>query len=90
MALDTAQNRRAAGGVPFLPLGLGVTPDVAKGMRWRREAGWSYISSTAGEHCVEFVDESMTRITFGAEQMPRLHFIDEDMSRISFTDESIC
>lgn len=38
----TASDRRAAGGVPFLPLSPGVTPNSAKGFVWRRQAGWGY------------------------------------------------
>lgn len=42
MAIDTAAKRRAAGGVAFLPLGPGVTPDAAKPNTWRQQAAWSY------------------------------------------------
>lgn len=52
MAIDTAEKRRAASGVIFLPWGPGVTPDVAKDAEWRRQAGWSYtieaVVTTAG------------------------------------------
>ena len=42
MSIDTAIKRRSAGGVPFIPLGPGVTPDATKGASWRAQAGWSY------------------------------------------------
>lgn len=42
MAIDTAAKRRSAGGVAFLPLGPGVTPDAAKPVAWRQQAAWSY------------------------------------------------
>jgi hypothetical protein len=42
MAIDTAKKRRAASGVPFVPLGIGVTPDATKPAAWRRQSGWSY------------------------------------------------
>jgi hypothetical protein len=48
MALDTAAKRRSAGGVPFLPLGPGVTPDALAGQAWRQSAGWSYGGILAG------------------------------------------
>ena len=40
--LDTAEKRRMASSVPFLPLGPGVTPTVGKDAPWRRQVGWSY------------------------------------------------
>lgn len=42
MPIDSAEKRRAAAGVPFLPLGPGVTPNASADGEWRREAGWSY------------------------------------------------
>lgn len=42
MAIDTAKKRRSAGGVAFLPLGPGVTPNASKDQAWRQSAGWSY------------------------------------------------
>lgn len=42
MAIDTAQDRRSASGVPFLPVGPGVTPDTLKPLAWRQEAAWGY------------------------------------------------
>lgn len=42
MAIDTAAKRRSAAGLPFLPLGPGVTPDAGKGQAWRQQAGWGY------------------------------------------------
>ena len=54
MSIDTAAKRRAAGGVVFLPLGPGVTPDVAKGADWRARAAWSYGSFGGGGSTVLF------------------------------------
>lgn len=42
MAIDTAEKRRSAGGVAFLPLGPGVTPNSSKDNEWRYQSGWSY------------------------------------------------
>jgi hypothetical protein len=42
MAIDTAEKRRSAGGVIFLPLGPGVTPNVAKDVEWRQQSAWGY------------------------------------------------
>lgn len=41
MALDSAEQRRAAGGVPFLPLGVGVTPGTVTAL-WRAAVAWGY------------------------------------------------
>lgn len=42
MAIDTAEKRKSAGGVAFLPLGPNVTPNAAKDAEWRAESGWAY------------------------------------------------
>ena len=42
MAVDTAEDRRAAAGVPFLPLGPGVTSNSSKDAEWRVQAAWGY------------------------------------------------
>lgn len=42
MAIDTAAKRRSAAGVPFLPLGPGVTPDASKPVAWRQQSAWGY------------------------------------------------
>lgn len=42
MAIDSASKRKSAAGVPFLPLGVGVTPDASKPVEWRQQAGWGY------------------------------------------------
>lgn len=42
MAIDTAARRRNVSGVPFLPLGLGVTPNATKNEAWRRRIAWNY------------------------------------------------
>ena len=49
MPLDSAMDRRAAGGVAFLPLGPGVTPDATPGVEWRQQAAWSYSGIATGE-----------------------------------------
>lgn len=46
MAIDTAAKRRSAAGVPFLPLGPGVTPDATPGIAWRQQVAWSYSGIT--------------------------------------------
>jgi hypothetical protein len=46
--IDTAAKRRSAAGVPFLPLGPGVTPDAAKPVAWRQQVGWGYSGIPAG------------------------------------------
>lgn len=52
MAIDTAAKRRAAAGVPFLPLGPGVTPDATKAQAWRQQVAWSYSGILAGAPAV--------------------------------------
>lgn len=42
MAIDTAEKRRSAGGVAFLPLGPGVSPHAGQDQAWRQQAGWGY------------------------------------------------
>jgi hypothetical protein len=42
MAIDTAEKRRSASGVAFLPLIPGVTPNAAPGVDWRQQVAWSY------------------------------------------------
>jgi hypothetical protein len=42
VAIDTAEKRRSVAGIPFFPLGPGVTPNASKDQEWRLEAGWSY------------------------------------------------
>lgn len=46
MAIDTAAKRRAASGIPFLPLGPGVTPNVDRDAFWRATVAWSYSGLT--------------------------------------------
>jgi hypothetical protein len=48
VAIDTAEKRRAAAGIPFLPLGVGVTPNALADQEWRQQAGWSYSGILAG------------------------------------------
>ena len=47
MAIDSAEKRRSAAGVPFLPLGPGVTANAAKDIEWRAQAAWGYSGITA-------------------------------------------
>jgi hypothetical protein len=42
MAIDTAEKRRSVAGLPFHPLGVGVTPNASKDIEWRQQAGWGY------------------------------------------------
>lgn len=48
MAIDTAAKRRSVGGVAFLPLGPGVTPDATPDVFWRQSAAWGYGGIPAG------------------------------------------
>ena len=53
MAIDTAERRRSAGGVIFLPLGPGVTANAAKDDEWRFQSAWGYSGITvAGQPAV--------------------------------------
>ena len=42
MAVDSTEDRRAAAGVPYLPLGPGVTSNSGKDGEWRVQAAWGY------------------------------------------------
>jgi len=44
---DTAEKLRSAAGVPFLPLGPGVTPNASKDIEWRAQAAWGYSGISA-------------------------------------------
>lgn len=46
--LNTPLKRRTAAGVPFLPLGPSVTPDVNKDAAWRRQVAWGYLQLVSG------------------------------------------
>lgn len=48
MALDTAEKRRSAAGVPLLPLGPGVMPNASQPVAWRQESGWGYSGIEVG------------------------------------------
>lgn len=48
MAIDTAEKRKSVAGIPFLPLGVGVTPNASKDQEWRQQAAWSYSGILAG------------------------------------------
>ena len=41
MAIDTAEDRKSVAGVGFY-IFLGVTPNAAKDVEWRYQAGYSY------------------------------------------------
>ena len=45
MAIDTAEKRKSAAGVPYLPFLPGVTPDSSKDAEWRKQAAWGYSGS---------------------------------------------
>lgn len=42
MAIDTAKKRRSAAGVLTGVLPASVTPNAAKDVEWRQQAGWGY------------------------------------------------
>lgn len=42
MAIDTREKRQAVVGISFYFVGPNVTPNVAKDVEWRQEAGWGY------------------------------------------------
>lgn len=42
MAIDNAEKRRSVSGIPFHPLGPGVTPNASKDQEWRQQSGWGY------------------------------------------------
>lgn len=48
MPIDTAEKRKSAAGVPYLPLGPGVTPNASADQEWRQQSGWSYSGILAG------------------------------------------
>lgn len=50
MAIDTAEKRRSAAGVPFVVLGPGVTPNAAKDQEWRQQSAWSYSGILVGNN----------------------------------------
>lgn len=62
MAIDTAQKRRSASGVPFLPLGPGVTPRATKPAAWRRDVAWSYSGNAAGYSGTEWIIRARRRL----------------------------
>jgi hypothetical protein len=63
--IDTAAKRRSAGGVPFLPIGPGVTPDSGKDAFWRASSAWSYGGIPAGEPPEEPEPEVVARTRGG-------------------------
>lgn len=57
MAIDTAEKRRSAAGVSVLGmLGGSVTPNAAKDVEWRQQAGWSYSGIAPGNPATLLVD----------------------------------
>lgn len=42
MAIDTAEKRRSIVGIITGYMPVGVTPNLAKDLQWRQEAGWGY------------------------------------------------
>lgn len=60
--IDTAEKRRSVAGIPFLPLGPNVTPNVAKDAEWRQQVGWGYSGITAdGGGAAAVIDEFIIR-----------------------------
>jgi hypothetical protein len=55
VAVDTPTKRRAVSGVPFLPLGPGVTPTADGGINWRAAVAWGY--------AVTFIEVAVPPIT---------------------------
>lgn len=60
--MDTAEKRRSAAGVPFLPVGPGVTPNAAKPAAWRQQSAWSYSGVLVTEVVLAVGTASMTAI----------------------------
>ena len=61
MAIDTAEKRRSAAGVPFYLFGPGVTPNAAKDVEWRQQSAWSYSGINPNPPvAVTFIKERMT------------------------------
>ena len=58
--MTTAEKRRSAAGVAFLPLGPGVTPNASKDQEWRQQAAWSYSGILAGAVVISAADYSLT------------------------------
>jgi hypothetical protein len=48
MAIDTAEKRRSASGIPAPPLGPGVTPNVARDAEWRQQVANGYSGIAVG------------------------------------------
>lgn len=53
MAIDNAEKRKSASGVPFLPLGPAVTPNASQDQEWRQQSGWGYSGIAAEGPVVE-------------------------------------
>ena len=72
MAIDTAAKRRSASGVGHRIGGRGVTPNAAKPVAWRQQAGWGYSGIETGEAetsaplCGTFGATPTLTATFGA------------------------
>lgn len=55
MAIDTAEKRRSVAGIPFFPLGPGVTPNASPDQEWRQQVGWGYSGILAAEAVVAVI-----------------------------------
>ena len=42
MAIDTREKRQSVVGISYYFVGPNVTPNAAKDVEWRQEAGWGY------------------------------------------------
>lgn len=42
MAIDDAEKRKSAAGIPFIPMGPNVTPNSSQDVQWRQQVAWSY------------------------------------------------
>ena len=74
MAIDTAAKRKSAAGVPFLPLGPGVTPDASKPVAWRQQAAWGYSGIVAAAPSVVTYPIIYFTVNFNTVQYAGLNF----------------
>jgi hypothetical protein len=73
MAVDSSEKRLSAAGVPFLPLGLGVTPDATPGIEWRFQVAWLYSGVAVVAGGLVCADVSLTpRVTATVTLTPRV------------------
>lgn len=65
MAIDSALKRRSIGGIPFIPLGVNVTPNASKPIAWRVSVSWSYAGITPTPPAGGDLDNSLLLLGFG-------------------------